>query len=174
MPDLFGLHQYGGVRRSAGLSDCGAYRYWLRRSWNSGGDGRTVTFVMLNPSSADHEVDDPTIRRCMGFAKAWGFSTLSVRNLFALRATDPAELLNAQDPIGPLGDIEIQVATSADVLVVAWGAKVPFGRDRRALVLFGAKELFCLGVTKGGYPRHPLYVRADQPLIPYPPSERTQ
>jgi hypothetical protein len=170
MPDLFGFDAYAGLSRSAEVSDCGRYRYWLRRAWQHGGDGRVVCFVMLNPSTADALVDDPTIRRCLGFAQAWGFSTLSVRNLFALRATDPKELLTADDPVGPYGDAELAAAVTADVVVCAWGAKVPFGRDKRALELLGDKPLFCLGTTASGAPRHPLYLSKDAPLIPYPPA----
>src|SRR6185437_4878200 len=99
MPDLFGYSHYERLRRSASISECGRYRYWLRRSWGHGGNGKTVSFIMLNPSMADAEQDDPTLRRCMGFAQGWGFSTLSVHNLFALRATDTKELLTANDPV---------------------------------------------------------------------------
>lgn len=152
------------VHRSACISDCGRYRYWLRRSWRTGSG--VVCFVMLNPSTADAEIDDPTIRRCVSFAQAWGYSALSVRNLFALRATDPRELLKAEDPVGPLGDVELGVAKTADRVVVAWGAKVPFDRDRKALALLEGAPLWCLGTTKHGHPRHPLYVAGSQPLVP--------
>lgn len=122
---------------------------------------------MLNPSTAEAEIDDPTIRRCMAFAQAWGYSALSVRNLFALRATNPREILKAEDPVGPQGDTELAVATTASRVVVAWGAKVPFDRDRKAMAMLQGVPLWCLGTTKHGHPRHPLYVAGSQPLVPF-------
>jgi hypothetical protein len=167
--DLFGIDQYEGLERTAEISACGRYRWWLTRSWRSGGDGRRVCFLMLNPSRADGLVDDPTVRRCLGFARAWGFSSLSIRNLFPFRATDPTELRSAHDPVGgSRGDAEVQAAVTADLVLCAWGAGVPFGRDRDALRLLAGKPLYCLGVTKGGHPRHPLYVKANQQPLSFP------
>jgi len=168
MPDLFRGDVYAGLIRSAGLSECGRYRYWLRRSWRQGGNGKTLCWVMLNPSTADGLEDDPTIRRCMAFTRGWGYSVLTVRNLFALRAIDPAELRHADDPIGPDGDAELLAARAADLVIVAWGASVPFCRDRRALELLAGVPLYCLGPTKAGQPRHPLYVRGNVQPIPFP------
>lgn len=90
-------------------------------------------------------------------------------SLFAIRATDPGEILKAEDPVGPHGDTELAVAATADRVVVAWGAKVPFGRDRKALALLQGAPLWCLGTTKRGHPRHPLYVAGIQPLVPFAP-----
>lgn len=173
------------VRRSAELSECGRYRWWLRRSWqlwdkeglHVKGKG-VVCFVMLNPSTADAMRDDPTIRRCIGFAKSWGYDTLSVRNLFAYRATDPKELLGGQGVTGgSRGNGELLVACTADLLVAAWGADVPFCRDREALDMFSDqfpdKQVYCLGTTKQGKPRHPLYVKASAVPIPFIEPERT-
>ncbi len=156
------------MKRSAELSPCGRYRWWLRREW-PGGNGQVVCFMMLNPSTADAEIDDPTIRRCIQFAKDWGYSTLSVRNLFAYRATDPKALLHAADPVGgSRGTCELLTGCTAHLTVAAWGASVPLARDTAVLTLiaqrFPGKELWCLGRTKAGKPRHPLYVRASQPL----------
>jgi hypothetical protein len=167
--DLFGQSHYEGLTRSAELSDCGRYRYSLRRSWQAGGNGQVVCFLMLNPSTADALTDDPTVRRCMAFCRAWGYSALTVRNLFALRSADPAELLSATDPVGPAGDAHLLAAATADLVVCAWGAKVPFGRDRRALELLAGRRLHCLGLTRAGAPRHPLYVRGDAVPLPYRP-----
>lgn len=182
--NLFGEDRH--IHRSAEISDCGKYRWWLRRSWRLWGPGGeplpgkgVCCFLMLNPSTADGLQDDPTIRRCIGFAKAWGFNVLSVRNLFPWRATDPSELLTADAPTGGhRGDTELLVSATADMLVAAWGAGVPFGREDEALRLlsthFPAKEVFCLGTTKYGHPRHPLYVKADtQPILfrPTPPAQ---
>lgn len=152
------------MARSADISDCQHYRWWLKRLWPVpvANRGSSVCFVMLNPSTADGQKDDPTVLRCIGFAKRWGFESLIVRNLFPYRATDPIELLTAVDPCGgERGDQELAAATNADVVVCAWGAKVPFGRDKRAMELLGVKRLFCLGLTKDGHPRHPLYVPAS-------------
>ena len=176
MATLFETHSR--VHRSAELSDCGLYRYWLRRAWQEWRNGELVPdrgvccFVMLNPSKADAIQDDPTITRCIGFARAWGYHTLTVRNLFALRATDPAELKRSPHPTvgGNRNEQELLAACTADLLVAAWGAGVPRERDKHVLTMwrsaFPEKLIHCLGVTRGGYPRHPLYVRADaQPVL---------
>lgn len=168
MPAMF---EY--VTKSAEVSECGRYRWWLRRGWKNWNKlGLPVKslgvccFVMLNPSTADDRQDDPTIRRCICFAKTWGYDTLSVRNLFAWRATDPRELFNAESVTGgQRGDSELLAACTADLTVLAWGANVPFCRDKQALEMFTrsfpGKPLYCLGLTKAGNPRHPLYVRSE-------------
>ena len=131
---------------------------------------------MLNPSTADHAQDDPTIRRCIGFAHAWGYRELSVRNLFAYRATYPRELLTAYEPTGGThGDQELLAALTADRVILAWGAGAIGGRDRQVLDLFMRRaphaSFWCLGLTKHEHPRHPLYVSAAQsPLHYVPPS----
>lgn len=161
----------GGIGKTAAISDCGRYRWWLHRSWSFfdekgfyvRGKG-TCCFVMLNPSTADGIQDDPTIRRCMRFAQDWGYDTLNVRNLFPFRATDPRELLRAADVTGgQRGDTELLTAMTNDLVIVAWGAFVPFDRDLAAMKLFECfpgKPIHCLGLTKQGRPRHPLYVRS--------------
>lgn len=168
------------VHRSAEISECGKYRWWLRRSWQLWDKegmhirGRGVCcFVMLNPSTADGTQDDPTIRRCIAFARRWGYDSLSVRNLFPWRATDPRELFKAETVTGgPRGDVELATASTADLVVLAWGCNVPFGRDVEALQMFAdqapAKQLHCLGKTKSGHPRHPLYVRGDTVPVVFP------
>lgn len=116
---------------------------------------------MLNPSTADGNQDDPTIRRCIRFAWDWGYSTLIVRNLFPIRATDPKQLLLLPNPKGGRsGNLALAAARSADEIVVAWGASVPFDRVREAKKLLGSHGLKCLGTTKLGQPRHPLYMPA--------------
>lgn len=164
MKDLFGLplrvSRYAGVKRSAEFSECGRYRWWLRRQWPDGNG--VVCFVMLNPSTATHEIDDPTIRRCMGFARAWGYRTLSIRNLFAYRSTDPKGLLTVDDPVGmPRNNLELMAACTADRVIAAWGSKVPFDRVANVMEFLADADLHCLGTTKDGSPRHPLYVRND-------------
>ncbi len=142
------------------LSRCGRYRYRLHRSWLMG-EG-TVLFIMLNPSTADAELDDPTIRRCIGFARRWGFQELVVANLFAWRATDPRELKRASDPVGPENDEHlIALSGDADAVIAAWGVHGGY-KNRNWVVrrlLRGTVEH--LGLTKQGHPRHPLYLRAD-------------
>ena len=157
------------VRRSAGLSPCGQYRYWLRRSFGSlrGDAAKVACFIMLNPSTADTEIDDPTIRRCMAFAKAWGCSVLSVKNLYAFRATIPADLWKASDPIGESNDAELAACGTADIVVAAWGTNAKADRVERVREILGGVPLRCLGLTKEGHPRHPLYIRKDAELIPF-------
>lgn len=150
------------VLRGAQLSGDGRYRYTLTRSWeHAPGWKRTApaVWVMLNPSTADHEVDDPTIRRVVGFSRDFGFSQAIVVNLFALRATDPSALARADDPVGPLNDAVLAtIAEGAGLIVAAWGAH-PFAQPRAAQVreLLGG-QVMCLGHTKAGHPRHPLYL----------------
>lgn len=166
MPDLFDL----GVSSSAVLSPCGLYRYSLTRTWDEALP--TVTFCMLNPSVADAEQDDPTIRRCLGFARAWGCGSLAVVNLFAYRATYPRELRKVKDPVGPDNDAAILRHAGSGLTVAAWGAQ-PFaqGRIRRVLDLLhlAGARLHCLKLTKGGYPWHPLFCRADLKAVEYRP-----
>lgn len=158
-----GIDEYEGLERSAEISECGRYRWCLRRSWKHGGNGKTICFVLLNPSVADAAQDDPTLRRCMAFTRAWGFSSLSVRNLFPFRATDPADLRLAEDPTGGArGDVELVAAKTADLVVCAWGANGDFrGRGQQALKLLAGKPLHCLKLTKHGHPQHPLYMSGN-------------
>lgn len=157
------------------LSGCERYRYLLTRTWPQplGADPHEsrILFVMLNPSTADARFDDPTIRRCVGFAQRWGHTDLAVVNLYAYRATSPRDLFAVEDPIGPLNDAYVrQAAAAADAIVCAWGVHgLRDGRGRAVLAQLRAvaqNGLWCLGLTSGGEPRHPLYVRADTPLVP--------
>ena len=132
------------------------YRYRLWREWEP--SRPRVLWIMLNPSTADEATLDPTIRRCVGFAKAWGFGGIDVVNLYAWRATDPRRLRAAKDPVGPANDEAIAVAVQkAPVVVAAWGNH-PMARARgRAIRLLAArldKPLWCLGLTGAGEPRH--------------------
>ena len=151
------------------LSEDGTYRYHLWRQWGPDGCERVV-FVMLNPSTADATVDDPTIRRCIGFARREGMDRLDVVNLYAYRATNPDDLLVAPDPVGPENYWHLQrVIHAAPMVVAAWGAWRDSRRDCPPMpnVLAIAGHMHCLGTTKSGAPRHPLYVKGDQPFIPY-------
>lgn len=158
---------------SAYLSEDRVYRYSLTRDIASlSGDG-TVTFIGLNPSTADEMQDDPTIRRCIGFARRWGFARLKMLNLYAYRSTDPKGLRDPDDPVGPENLCTIaKVVGGSDLVICAWGACIAgqtWARDE-VLPLIAAPH--CLGLTRQGFPRHPLYVRADtepQPFAHCPP-----
>ena len=141
------------------FSECGKYRYVLRRSLNSHLRWvKTIIFVMLNPSTADAVEDDPTIRRCISFAEREGFTHMTVCNLFALRATNPKELLVAEDPIGPDNHWTLErEMTMHDFRVAAWGAH-PFTKERAQDVVDRYGPFHCLGTNKDGSPKHPLYL----------------
>jgi len=129
-----------------------------------GGAG-TIVFVGLNPSTADESTDDPTTRRCVGFARCWGFARLELVNLYAYAATRPAELRSAPDPVGPENLEAVSAAVrSADLVVCAWGND-GLGQTADAVLDF-VPQPQCLGTTLRGAPRHPLYVRAVTPLRP--------
>ena len=154
---------YGAV-----LSDDGNYRYRLWRTVSHFTDGR-VLFVMLNPSTADASEDDPTIRRCMNFARKWGYSRIDVVNLFAWRATEPKALETVADPVGPDNDYHIiEAAMEATMIIAAWG-EVGGKTDRSKEVMryLDVYNIRCLGTTKDGSPRHPLYVKSDMEPVPY-------
>ena len=152
--------------RGALFSPCNRYRYTLWREWDEKWkitDGQ-VLFIMLNPSTADAQVLDPTVRRCLGYAMDWGFKRMMVANLFALRSTDPAALRQEQDPVGPDNDLAISVGAATSTLVVAaWGTHGTLkGRDQTVIEIIRKwKDLYCLTLTKEGIPGHPLYLKKD-------------
>jgi len=160
------------MKKHATISPCGKYRYWLERIWDDSGSD-FLNFIMLNPSTADAEIDDPTIRKCIGFAKRWGFGGMHVVNLFALRATNPRELFTTPCPLGPHNESFLNASVlSAPKTVVDWGA-CAFAKDRAAEVLAGLPksdrhQIVCLGLNADGSPKHPLYVPYDVTPIPYP------
>lgn len=149
------------------LSPCGLYRYLLWRAASSRGSG-TCLFVMLNPSTADADRDDPTLRRCISFASSWGFARVELANLFAFRATDPEELLQAADPVGPDNDrYVLEAARRAHRIVVAWGAHgTHLGRGDTVRKMLAEFQVLSFGLTATGQPRHPLYLRADTVPLP--------
>lgn len=159
-----------GVTASATLSPCGTYRYTLTRAWAT---GPFALWIMLNPSTADADMDDPTIRRCMAFSRTWDFAGCTVVNLFALRATKPGDLLDHPDPVGPENNSALWDAVTLPghgLVVAAWGTvpSIPgrirlFARPDYVLRLCerSRRTVHCLGRTASGQPRHPLYVKAD-------------
>lgn len=178
------------IASGAVISACGNYRYRLWREWRLGnstqwdmwteddgspaldgagqqlGEPRSCVFVMLNPSTADADQDDRTIRRCVTFAKAWGYDRLEVVNLFAWRSTDPAVVLamtgGKADPVGPENHAHVHRAIErAGIIVCAWGAYGGhIGQDETMLgwIEEHAGKPHALRVTKGGFPAHPLYL----------------
>lgn len=178
-----GLYIESGAR----ISDCGKYRYLLWREWrgthdpnnwkwfgvNDGagspiGEPKACVFIMLNPSTADGAIDDPTIRRCVGFAKAWKFERLEVVNLFAYRATDPSIVLSlpADEAIGPENQEYVEdAANTAGKIVCAWGAHGSYlSQDQTVRGWCNGARTFHLGLTKNRQPRHPLYIKGDTQL----------
>lgn len=154
---------------SAIISECGKYRYQLTR--DTGllyPDHASLLFIMLNPSTADADKNDPTIRRCIGFAESGGYASLSVVNLYAYRATNPEELLTVPDSVGMKNDeYLLSNLLKHNHAICAWGNKAKEDRVKRFHDISRRTgiKLWCLGVTKSGHPRHPLYVRSNQPLI---------
>ena len=153
----------------------GLYRYRLSRIWsNHGGLARLACWILLNPSTADQDVLDPTLRRGLGFTKALGLDGMLVVNLFGLRSTDPRALLAASDPVGPENDEFIQGAVNeSELVVLGWGAHEAVRRTGRDLTITamirrrGDRTMYCLGRTADGSPRHPLYLRSDAKLVEY-------
>jgi hypothetical protein len=145
---------------SVWYSPCQSWRYLLERDLGEG-EG-TLNFVMLNPSTADAVRNDPTVTRCIGFARRWGFRRLLVTNLFALRSPVPRALRAAGDPVGPENDAYIlRAARRADRVLCAWGTHGPLrNREAEVLALLRDVPLEHLGLTRSGQPRHPLYLPA--------------
>jgi hypothetical protein len=146
---------------SATLSPCGQYRYTLSREWAS---GPKAAFVMLNPSTADAKLDDPTIRRCIHFARDAGYGGILIGNLFALRATDADEIKRAPQPVGPDNDHALaDIIMRASVIICAWGNRGShLNRNEHVLSMLRKrrKKPHCLRMTKEGHPSHPLYLPA--------------
>lgn len=149
---------FDGVDRQALLSPCQRYRYNLWRGWD---DRPPALFIGLNPSTADAEKDDPTIRRCVRFARDWGYGGLWMANLYAWRSTDPKGLCSADYPVGDENDNWLSsMAWHAGIVIAAWGAWPGPDPHRPAAVMDLVGGLHVLGLTKKGEPRHPLYMPA--------------
>ncbi|MGH3477634.1 MAG: DUF1643 domain-containing protein [Nocardioidaceae bacterium] len=151
------------AEHGATFSHDGVYRYSLTRRWDV---GSSCLFVMLNPSTADASRDDPTVRRCIGFAQRWGWAGLIVVNVYGYRATHPGALWAVDDPVGPDNDAAIvsaceYAAEMGSVVVAAWGSNAEPDRLRRVRSLTLGLDWSVLGFTRAGQPRHPLYMRGD-------------
>ena len=152
------------MKTDAILSECRMYRYALWRTWDE--SKPYALFIGLNPSTADETEDDPTIRRCIGFSRTWGFGGLCMANLFAFRATKPGVMKAAEDPIGPDNDQWIrQLSVDAGVIVAAWGNGGSH-LDRSRTIAEMIPNLKCLQLNKSGEPVHPLYQPSTATPIP--------
>jgi hypothetical protein len=159
------------MKRSAVISEDGLYRYELRRVWDP--LKPLINFVLLNPSKADAQIDDQTVRRLIRFARTWGFGGIIVTNLYAYRSTNPRKLWDVIDPVGPENERYLKAAAQeADKVVCAWGANASLERaeDVRRLLLhardgaFIPNVLYCFGKTKGLGPKHPLRLNSNTEL----------
>src|SRR5712691_8908019 len=166
---LLSSSQSGSSKSSGAIFDrTGRYRYSLWRGWSA--DHPRMVFVMLNPGTADEQRNDPTISRCISFAHAWGFGSVEVVNLFAYRTSYPIELIKAPDPVGKDNDRFLaQALERAARIVAAWGMNgTLLGRDQYVSQLLAHRhDVYCFGTTKGGHPRHPLYLKRDTPLVAF-------
>ena len=153
------------INKTANFSSCRKYRYSLSRIWDK--QKKFVLFIGLNPSTADEEVDDPTIRRCSGYAQKWGYGGLIMVNLFAYRTTLPSNLKKVKYPVGRDNDKYIvKLSKKADITVAAWGNNgILYRRDKQVLSL--VPSLMCLKVNKSGQPAHPLYLNKDLKLTKF-------
>lgn len=168
-PDLFSLEP-GLIERGAEISPCGRYRYALWRVWDK--TKPRLLYIMLNPSTADAERDDATIRVCMDRARRLGYGRIRVANLFNYRATDPAELIRAADPVGPEADGALcRAVQGADLIIAAWGShgslrgyKRPRCEEALSLLAYDlGLALHALRLTREGQPCHPLRIPYDVP-----------
>lgn len=157
----------------AELSSDGIYRYALTREWE---DGRCVAWLMFNPSTADAEQDDATIRKCVGFSKRWGYGRMVVVNLYAVRSRDPKTVARIADPVGPLNNYWIaESLKESRELVCAWGCAQHMSKigERINEVMFLARgcktPIVCLGQRRDSHPRHPLMLPYSTNRKPYTP-----
>jgi hypothetical protein len=149
--------------KSAVISEDGLYRYSLSRIWDE--SKPMVMFIMLNPSTADAKTDDPTIKRCIGFAKSWGYGGLYVGNLFAYRATNPKDLLSVVDPIGKENIKYLkELFSKSEICVHAWGNSKIINRLERIYpsdFSVDVNKYYYIALTKDLQPKHPLYLKSD-------------
>jgi len=157
-------------RSGAHFDPTRSYRYSLWRYFEEQTDlSQAIVFIGLNPSTADETIDDPTIRRCQGFAKRWGYQGMVMLNLFALRATQPKQMKRSPSPIGSENDeVLLSWSCNCGTIVCCWGMHGShLGRSLQVKQLLqGAHlSLWHLGLTRSGEPRHPLYLPARTPRV---------
>ena len=144
------------------FSPCRDYRYTLYREWAPG--DKIVQFIGLNPSTADEVKNDPTVTRCINYAKQWGYTGMYMTNIFAFRATDPAVMKAHPEPVGEENDHYLSmIARESEIVVAAWGTHGAY-RNRGQQVKQLIQDLYCLRITKDGHPSHPLYLPKN--LVP--------
>ena len=147
------------IIKTADFSTCRTWRYSLYRIWTL--KKPHILFVCLNPSTADENINDPTVRRCIGFAESWGYGGMIMANMFAYRATDPKDMKSATDPIGPENDLYLShLSKHSEITIMAWGNDGKYlNRDKEVVGLLKNKHYFKL--TNIGQPCHPLYLKAS-------------
>lgn len=154
------------MKTNAILSPDRKYRYCLTREWDS--SKPNLVYILLNPSTADETINDPTISRCIDIAKYNGFGSIKVMNLFAYRATQPPDMKCQCDPVGPENDKYLLEETKDSIILLAWGNHGNFmNRSAAVVTLLQDKELFCLAKNKSGEPKHPLYIKTETKLHPF-------
>ena len=155
------------IHKSAIISQDKKYRYLLTRVWNRDKGG--ILFILLNPSIADADIDDPTIKKCINIAINCDKGYIEVVNLFAYRATNPKVMKSYIDPIGKENDkYIIEAANKADIIVLGWGEKGDhLNRDSKVLSLLCSEKVYSLCLNKSGKPKHPLYCKRNSELIKY-------
>lgn len=156
-----------GIKGDAIFDATGAYRYWLKREWNSALD--TIIYIMLNPSEANAEQDDRAVLRCIDFAKQWGFGALEIVNLFAIHSRYPSILKDADDPIGPENDhYIIKAAKHADKIIAAWGNDGAYmKRNLSVLQSLCEYDLYCMGQTLNNHPKYPARLPSNTTYIKF-------
>jgi hypothetical protein len=161
--------QKGDAASVAVYSDCERYRYALTRVWD--GAAPRLLFIMLNPSKATERANDPTVERCERRARVLGYGAMRVMNIFAWRETDPKKLRQAADPVGADNDSLLLAALIwADCVIAGWGVHgehLGRGPQVEALLRGAGADLACLGLSKAGHPRHPLYIAYAKPPVPW-------
>ncbi len=160
MSQFFSSSESGAV-----FNEPRTHRYSLWRRWSGNCDAsKMLPFIGLNPSTADESVNDQTVTRCINYAKSWGYHGMFMLNIFAFRATDPKDMKAFPDPIGDLNNQAILkiVGACGNKALCCWGAHGDFmmrGAEVKYLLCF--KQLFHLGLTKSGHPKHPLYLKSN-------------
>jgi hypothetical protein len=162
-----------GIIGEAVFDPSGIYRYWLRREWDT--SKNRITFIMLNPSEANADYDDPAVIRCMDFSQKWGFGSMEIVNLFALCTSDPSIMKKHQNPVGPDNDNYIYNTTAnSNIIIAAWGNDGAHrNRSSEVLHLIWDYDLYCMGLTKENQPRYPARLTTSTSYVKYRDSRPT-